>query len=613
MLFKTLHIAVCFTLLAAKVTAQISPGELTKAHAHLEGVFNCTKCHVLGDKVSNDKCLDCHKEIKTRLDRGAGYHATREVKGKDCFACHSDHHGRNFDIVRFDKNKFNHNLTGFELTGAHKTIDCRQCHKPDFVEDPGLKKRSKSYLGLHKECNACHEDYHQKTLSNDCAKCHTTAAFSPASKFDHNKARYALAGKHKTVDCAACHKEETRAGKPFQQFTGIAFNNCNSCHKDPHDFNLGSNCKQCHTEESFNALTGLKKFNHGETHFPLKGKHRQADCAGCHNMDATPATIFQDRFGVRTNDCAGCHKDPHESKFGTVCADCHNEDSFRASGSMKNFNHDRTGFELAGKHKTVDCRKCHTTGNYTTPLKHYTCDACHQDYHEGQLASILGLSPDCAKCHTVEGFKGSLFTIADHAKTGFPLDGAHLATPCFACHQKDTAKKWQFRNIGKKCADCHDDVHKGFLDQKFYPDQTCERCHVTAAWSDNHFDHNQTKFRLSGAHANQPCMACHGKKDDTGKLPQRYQKFADLSTTCTACHKNVHGRQFEKNGATDCAQCHGFNNWDAVKFNHNKTAFKLDGKHATVACSGCHKETVVDGEVMVQYKMKSFKCIDCHL
>ena len=30
--------------------AQISPGELTKSHAHLEGMLNCTKCHVLGDK-----------------------------------------------------------------------------------------------------------------------------------------------------------------------------------------------------------------------------------------------------------------------------------------------------------------------------------------------------------------------------------------------------------------------------------------------------------------------------------------------------------------------------------------------------------------------------------
>ncbi len=591
--------------------AQLSPGDLTKAHAGLEGVFNCTKCHDLGNKVSNAKCLSCHSEIKSRIDYGMGFHASQEAKGKDCIACHSDHHGRNFDIVRFDEKKFNHRLTGYPLTGSHASIDCRQCHKPDFIEDKGLKKRIDTFLGLNRDCKSCHTDYHQNTLSNDCAKCHTTTAFSPAANFDHSKTDFALSGKHKSVACIECHKKETRNGKEFQRFAGVPFSNCNSCHKDPHNFNLGTNCKQCHTEESFTSLSSIKKFNHGETIFPLKGKHRQADCAGCHNMVATPTSIFQDRKGVRTNDCARCHKDVHDSKFGSNCADCHNEESFRAAVSMKNFNHDLTGFELAGKHKAVDCKKCHTTNNFTTPLPHYTCDACHKDYHEGQLASILGLSPDCAKCHTVDGFAGSLFTIADHAKTKFPLDGGHAATPCIACHKQDTDKKWQFRNIGAKCADCHTDVHEGYLDKKFYPNQTCEKCHVTASWEENHFDHNITRFKLAGAHAKQTCRACHGK-DDKGNLPQRYQKFAGMSTTCTACHKNVHGQQFDKNGATDCVQCHAFNDWKAVKFNHNKAAFKLEGKHATVACEGCHKAAQVNGEPVVQYKLKSFKCIDCH-
>ena len=48
--------------------SQISPGELAKVHAHLEGMSNCTQCHSLGAKVSNEKCLDCHKEVKTGCD-----------------------------------------------------------------------------------------------------------------------------------------------------------------------------------------------------------------------------------------------------------------------------------------------------------------------------------------------------------------------------------------------------------------------------------------------------------------------------------------------------------------------------------------------------------------
>lgn len=598
-------------VLLGRLPAQISPGELTKAHADLEGVFNCTKCHVLGDKVANEKCLSCHQDIKSRLDRGAGYHASREVKGKECISCHSDHHGRNFDIVRFDKNKFNHSLTGFELTGAHKPIDCRQCHKPDFVENQGLKKRSKTFLGLRRDCNACHADYHQKTLPTDCAQCHSTTAFVPASKFDHNKAHFPLVGKHKTVGCAECHKKETRSGKPFQKFTGIPFSNCNACHNDPHNYNLGTNCKQCHTEDAFSSLAGLKKFNHNETHFPLKGKHRQADCAGCHNMNTTPVALFQDRLGVPTNDCARCHKDVHDGKFGRNCAECHNEESFHSSRSLKQFDHDRTGFELEGKHATVDCKKCHRSGSFTDPLPHYTCDACHKDYHNGEFASILGLSPDCAKCHTVNGFENSLFTLADHNKGKFALSGAHVATPCTACHQPDPPK-WKFRQIGEHCVDCHTDVHDGFIDKKFYPNQSCESCHVNDNWVQNRFDHKLTKFKLQGAHAEQPCMACHGKKDDTGRLPSRYQKFTGLATACTACHKNVHDRQFEKDGVTDCLRCHAFKNWEAVKFDHSKTAFKLEGKHATVACAGCHKEIIKNSEPIIEYKIKKYKCIDCH-
>jgi uncharacterized paraquat-inducible protein A len=52
--------------------SQISPGELSQAHAHLEGMSKCTQCHTLGDKVSNIKCLACQTEIKERIDQQKG-------------------------------------------------------------------------------------------------------------------------------------------------------------------------------------------------------------------------------------------------------------------------------------------------------------------------------------------------------------------------------------------------------------------------------------------------------------------------------------------------------------------------------------------------------------
>jgi len=118
--------------------AQLSPGKLTQAHADLEGMFKCTQCHVLGSKLDNNKCLECHEEIQTLLDQNRGYHSSKEVRGLDCAKCHSEHHGRNFDMMRFDQDNFDHELTGYELTGAHRRIECRDCHLPDFISDRDL-------------------------------------------------------------------------------------------------------------------------------------------------------------------------------------------------------------------------------------------------------------------------------------------------------------------------------------------------------------------------------------------------------------------------------------------------------------------------------------------
>ena len=72
MRFRSLHITILLTLVTIVSQAQISPGDLSASHSELEGMANCTKCHVLGGKVANDKCLDCHKELKARIDQKKG-------------------------------------------------------------------------------------------------------------------------------------------------------------------------------------------------------------------------------------------------------------------------------------------------------------------------------------------------------------------------------------------------------------------------------------------------------------------------------------------------------------------------------------------------------------
>ena len=119
----TLHIILLLIFMVNLANAQISPGDLSKPHAELEGMMNCTECHVLGGNVSNEKCLDCHKELNSRISQNKGYHTSSEVSNKNCASCHSDHHGRKFEMIRFNEDEFEHQLTGYELTGKHIKTD----------------------------------------------------------------------------------------------------------------------------------------------------------------------------------------------------------------------------------------------------------------------------------------------------------------------------------------------------------------------------------------------------------------------------------------------------------------------------------------------------------
>ena len=526
---KFLHITVFLVLAAITAESQISPGDLSKAHIDLEGILNCTECHILGGEVSNEKCLGCHKELKSRIDNKKGYHASSEVNNKDCATCHNDHHGRNFEMIRFNEADFKHQLTGYELKGAHNRIDCRECHTTDLIADNDLKNKKNTFLGLGNECLSCHNDTHQNTLSQDCAKCHDNEAFSPASNFSHDNTDFILVGKHRNVECIECHQMEVRNKKEFQRFTDIPFQNCTACHQDVHDNKFGNNCTECHSEASFTTVV-----------------------------------------------------------------------------ASKNFNHNMTGFKLLGKHQSVDCRQCHIS-SFTNPIPHNRCASCHNDYHEREFVRNQ-VNPDCASCHTVNGFSGSLYTLEKHNEGKFPLEGGHLATPCISCHRQEI--KWRFNGIGERCVDCHENVHVGYIDEKYYPNQSCESCHLVSSWKENRFAHNLTDFELIGAHTKQDCRACHVSDDNSdGNIFKDSQK---LSLECIGCHTDEHHRQFEREGTTDCKECHWFDSWEISDFDHNNTAFKLDGEHVNVDCAACHMKIEEQGDVFVQYKTKKLECIDCH-
>jgi hypothetical protein len=597
----------CFLTIPIYVYAQLSPGKLTEAHSDLEGISNCTQCHSIGNKVPDSKCLDCHKEIDQLIQVNRGLHAWKETREKTCIDCHSEHHGLKFDMVRFDFESFDHNITGYELEGQHAIIDCRACHIPDNIADPKLKQRAGTFLGLGNDCLGCHEDFHQGTLSNKCIECHDFSAFRPASLFDHDNADFKLRGAHVEIDCKGCHLEENRNGQAFQQFIGIPFSDCIDCHDNPHKSNWQSTCTSCHTEESFDRFTGQSRFDHDKTDFDLKGAHNEVNCFDCHSkLNAT--NVFTDNKGIGVNQCASCHDDPHNGKFGNNCAECHNETGFFSLNDPSMFDHSLTDFALEGIHIEVECKDCHQ-GKLTDPMAHDNCYDCHNDYHKGEFGQN-GVQRDCNGCHTVEfNFSYTLFGLEEHESAAFPLDGAHIATPCFECHVSED--HWNFRNIGSQCIDCHIDIHEGYISNHYYPEKNCTTCHITDSWDEVNFDHNLTNWKLTGQHQNADCKACHVELSQKGKILA--QKFVNLSSDCVSCHNNPHGSQFEISGITDCNRCHVTSSWYPENFDHELTAFSLDGRHAEVECKACHTEVVnVDNVQMINFKMESFECIDCH-
>jgi len=86
--------------------AQIAPGPLSRAHQQLEGVTKCASCHEFGATTRGFKCLECHAEIRRRVDARTGFHGRnfRSAEGEsDCRRCHKEHKGQATPLISLDR------------------------------------------------------------------------------------------------------------------------------------------------------------------------------------------------------------------------------------------------------------------------------------------------------------------------------------------------------------------------------------------------------------------------------------------------------------------------------------------------------------------------------
>lgn len=603
---------------ARQLGALISPGALSGPHASLEGIRNCEKCHEAGARVTGAKCLSCHQPIADRIRAKRGVHRT--VTAGDCVTCHAEHQGTTGELRPFDRSTFDHGRdAAYPLDGRHAPLaaTCASCHK------------TRSYLAVSTACASCHQDVHEGRLGAKCETCHTTkTAFKEGRQsFDHSKAAFRLEGAHEKVACESCHKN--------QQYKGVAFATCTSCHADPHTPKAAEACTACHTAATWRS----RRFDHATTKFLLLGRHQTTACVDCHVRPALRVT-------PRYDTCAACHKDPHKGAFTQDCKSCHNEQSFAKAP----FDHTTTAFALTGKHAAAACTTCHTglqraavrTGQPARPatvdfgdLKK-DCATCHDDVHRADLGTA------CETCHTTERF--AVPTYVHRTNTPFFAD-AHQPASCVACHLRSgpapmpelTRARTEvpaaapalavatttatpvhgffaattFTAARQACAICHTDVHLGQVAT------ACETCHavnapkfgVTAA-----FSHARTKYPLGGKHVAVPCEKCHTSQ--TGAFPSgagTAVRLTGISTTCATCHADIHLGQL---GAA-CETCHTDQTFKLSAYTHKspkQRAFFV-GPHVTADCATCHTPAAAafpaGRGTAVRYAVPT-ECTSCH-
>lgn len=507
------------------VYPQISPGELSKVHSNLEGISNCTKCHTLGEGLSNQKCLDCHKEIKLRIEKNSGYHSSAEVKSKYCWNCHSEHNGRNFKIINFNPGKFDHKKTGYILTGKHKTIECSDCHQSKFIKETILKK-DKTYLGLDKNCSSCHWDIHQKSAGNNCESCHNTSSFKSFIMFDHNKTNFPLLGSHKNVQCVDCHKKTNDPKSPTLLFTSYKNPKCSECHIDVHQNKFGNNCLNCHNFNSFRT-TSKQKFDHSKTNFPLVGKHQFVDCKECHKGKLIAPLEF--------SHCYNCHYDFHKGQFvknSSIqdCKECHTEDGF----SPSNFTieqHQNTKFILTGAHLAIECKGCHyNQKGWKFKFTSFKCVICHENVHKDEITLKFMGNHNCENCHNTINWKVIKF---EHGLTQFALSGKHSKIECRDCHIKEinNLKFHLFKSLKTDCLSCHENYH-----YEQYLSNECTNCHSFEFWTPTTFEHDNAQFKLKGAHEKVECIKCH--PIITRNNGKTFVLFKTRRLKCIDCHSS---------------------------------------------------------------------------
>ena len=478
----------------------------------------CGDCHRNGSFAgTSTDCAACHME-----DFNGTSNPNHQQAGfpTDCEVCHGASSSSWQGATTFEHGRV------FPLNGQHRGAECNDCHVGG------------QYAGTSSDCVSCHrEDYNQTTGPNhqqagfptDCETCHGDSAGTWVGATTEHR-RFPLKGRHQSADCGQCHSGGQYAGLP---------SNCASCHLGEYQQTnhqqqgFSTDCENCHGD----SATTWQGASVDHRQFPLKGKHKTADCSQCHSSG---------QYAGLASDCVSCHRDDYQRTnhqqqgFSTDCRSCHGDSANSWQGAS--FDHSR--FPLRGSHQSADCSQCHTNGQYAGLPS--DCVDCHLENYNRTNHRQVGFSTDCESCHgtSATSWQGANF---DHNQF-FRLQGAHTSLNCDACHNQGS-------NPPRDCFGCHANDYNRTRDPDHvaagFP-SNCESCHLPnhVSWTQAVFNHdfpiNSGKHRLDCAECHQTsnfrqfsCIHCHDH--EKSRMDEKHKEEAGYtynSQACYSCHTN---------------------------------------------------------------------------
>ncbi len=226
------------------------PGALSQAHSFLE--HNCAACHAAVEGVKASKCIVCHANNESLLQRQP---TAINANVSSCRECHHEHRGIDRHPIDMDhvalaeiglrQLEVDHSPGDVNDLVRKELLDWIDRHEPTGTDARGHSSLDPQAAVL--DCATCHstKDVHRELFGQDCAQCHATAKWT-IPEYRHPSPN--------STDCAQCHQAPPSHYMMHFKMISAKFARQPSAKVNE--------CYQCHQTTSWNDIKGVGFYKH---------------------------------------------------------------------------------------------------------------------------------------------------------------------------------------------------------------------------------------------------------------------------------------------------------------------------------------------------------------